>query len=47
MPIKVPDNLPALETLHAEQVDVFHEIGSASGYPPDRVAIAQSDTKKT
>ena len=40
MPIKVPDNLPALETLNAEMVDVMpQEMASKQDIRPLRLLL--------
>lgn len=47
MPIKVPDNLPALETLHAEQVDVMpQELAARQDIRPLRLLLLNLMPKK-
>ena len=47
MPIKVPDNLPALETLNAEQVDVMpHEMAARQDIRPLKLLLLNLMPKK-
>jgi len=47
MPIKVPDNLPALEELHAEQVDVMaQEQATSQDIRPLRLLLLNLMPKK-
>ena len=47
MPIKVPDNLPALETLNAEQVDVMpQELAARQDIRPLRLLLLNLMPKK-
>ena len=47
MPIKVPDNLPALETLNAEQVDVMpQEMAARQDIRPLRLLLLNLMPKK-
>ena len=46
MPIKVPDNLPALETLNAEQVDVMpQELAARQDIRPLTDAMLSCEVK--
>ena len=47
MPIKVPDNLPALETLNAEQVDVMpQELAARQDIRPLKLLLLNLMPKK-
>ena len=47
MPIKVPDNLPALETLNAEQVDVIpQELAARQDIRPLKLLLLNLMPKK-